>query len=539
MQTPVTDGIAFKSLPRDRSLMIQKMFRRTISPSERNLVSHFLDDAEKELEEFQTEINKLNGVILSLENKRDGLRNRMKSYRSLLSPIHRLPPEILANVFAYSSRPMEILQFGVIPDVVLLSMVCVRWREVVLSTPSLWSNIQMDFGAWVDGTLDAYTVSYIQLPLAVNMVEMFLERSRPAPLTLKFGFPSTVVCPRVGVLLEVLCRVSERWRSLDITLGSDLLDHRKLGSIPNLPSLEHLDLRLFEVDHIDRITNFFAHCPSLTSLSLSPMALEYFPLIHLPWQQIKKLQLYSTDDFESVIEACSALEWLELREVRGFRDTEIISSSIKTLLVQGNDTLDLLSSLRNVSFPTLSTLDLSGATMWKPKDFADFLDRSSCNITRLKIRPPYGTSDADLIPFLRLLPSLQTLHIVDDAERALHAGEFASETIVVTRNLFKEFSAHQNHFHRPPFLPRLTDLTLTVCRDRLDKEAFVDAVRSRWLPDKAYAFESGVDCLQSVSVFFEEEDAPIDVLDSLNHLRDAGLEIRISRGKAPFAWGRD
>ncbi|KAF9255267.1 hypothetical protein L218DRAFT_1036307 [Marasmius fiardii PR-910] len=142
------------------------------------------------------------------------------------------------------------------------------------------------------------------------------------------------------------------------------------------------------------------------------------------------------------------------------------------------------------------------------------------------IRPPSQSSDTELISFLRLLPSLQTLQIVDVLK--------PHET-VLTKDILNQFSAHQRGFRHSPFLPHLADLTLKVYGDRIDQAALVDAVKSRWLPDEAHASETGVDCLRSISVIFRERNSPIDCIETLNHLRDAGLKVFISH-HTPSIW---
>ncbi|KAJ7868299.1 hypothetical protein B0H13DRAFT_1511581, partial [Mycena leptocephala] len=59
-----------------------------------------------------------------------------------------LPPEILALIF------IQCLPDHVFPSLstapLLLCGICHRWREVVLSTPNLWSSISLYFAAVFD-----------------------------------------------------------------------------------------------------------------------------------------------------------------------------------------------------------------------------------------------------------------------------------------------------------------------------------------------------------------------------------------------------
>ena len=82
--------------------------------------------------------------------------------------IHRLPPEILAAIFVHLSNqepdPLGSDLPRSIQDLVSVSHVCKFWREVAVTTPDLWTEINMT-------NLEA--------------VEIFLERSGAVPLNVE------------------------------------------------------------------------------------------------------------------------------------------------------------------------------------------------------------------------------------------------------------------------------------------------------------------------------------------------------------------
>ncbi|KAF9256303.1 hypothetical protein L218DRAFT_881930, partial [Marasmius fiardii PR-910] len=95
---------------------------------------------------YQTEINKLKVAIHLLETRRDALSVSVARYRSLLSPIYRMPTEILTHIFSFCCDENVISPGYGPPAVMTLSAVCESWREVALTTPRLWSCMSIKEG---------------------------------------------------------------------------------------------------------------------------------------------------------------------------------------------------------------------------------------------------------------------------------------------------------------------------------------------------------------------------------------------------------
>ncbi|KAF9266659.1 hypothetical protein L218DRAFT_829694, partial [Marasmius fiardii PR-910] len=64
------------------------------------IISQYLVDAEADLKAYQDEINGLKTRLIVLETRRDSLKEVIENYRSLLSPIRRMPSEILTRIFS-------------------------------------------------------------------------------------------------------------------------------------------------------------------------------------------------------------------------------------------------------------------------------------------------------------------------------------------------------------------------------------------------------------------------------------------------------
>jgi len=91
----------------------------------------------------QLEIHPKNRV---LKNQLRTYENYLTRHQSILSPLRRLPPELLYQIFDFSAPPRLHLEG---PDNPIrwselpfnVSQVCHRWRAITLSMPILWTRI--------------------------------------------------------------------------------------------------------------------------------------------------------------------------------------------------------------------------------------------------------------------------------------------------------------------------------------------------------------------------------------------------------------
>ncbi len=84
-------------------------------------------------------------VLDALCSKRDKLKAYIEPHRALMSPVRRIPPETLTEIFIRclpSDRP-PVRSSEEAP--LLLTTICRSWREIALSAPALWSSIHVSF----------------------------------------------------------------------------------------------------------------------------------------------------------------------------------------------------------------------------------------------------------------------------------------------------------------------------------------------------------------------------------------------------------
>ncbi|KAL0069692.1 hypothetical protein AAF712_003350 [Marasmius tenuissimus] len=460
-----------------------------MSPSRRLVVSQILEGISSERGEDQVELDGSDELQVNLKTS-------IASLRSLLSPIHQLPSELLINIFTFVCIPTRIVIDGT-PDIFTLISVCGRWRDIILSTPSLWADFRFEATTWLQPYVTNPRKDEGYFSRLVRAVQLLLERSQPAPLNLYFslfGFDNDAT-PEMVDLLELAAGTRERWRNVIFTFDEGFLDHPISGQLSYPPplALESLTLVVFADQRLPReplsLLKGFESCPSLTSLNLNYFVAQNWGTFNLPWRQITKLRVASVDipSLVRMLEGTSELKELTLSFILATPAPETDSKPVPVFLpLLEHLTLEhctgVPSILRHLTLPRLSKLFLPFdqiTEQWDDFHFTEFLKRSSCTITHLRI----GTSSGPGLELLRLFPKLKSLQIEEGRSIV------GMMDITITRMFTEAFlnqlfelvlTSRTSVSTPPPYLPQLTALTLVCLRTAIKVQNLVNAV-SRFL----------------------------------------------------------
>ncbi|KAH8984178.1 hypothetical protein EDB86DRAFT_2964080 [Lactarius hatsudake] len=164
--------------------------------------------------------------------------------RSHLRPFNRLPPELLAHIFAF---------LGGGTYVVPASHVCQRWRDVALGTPELWTTIRQD---------DHFCA-----------VQCFMERSQR--MKLDVSFPVYMRQEGIKGFQAAFAHHASRIRRLHVDVNGDRVYdfYRSLAACDLvMPALEHFSIMMFEYgfpddSRVDGPLSFFDESEFLTELT--------------------------------------------------------------------------------------------------------------------------------------------------------------------------------------------------------------------------------------------------------------------------------
>ncbi|KAJ7587190.1 hypothetical protein C8J56DRAFT_943780 [Mycena floridula] len=133
-------------------------------------VQSFLEtDAPDELLRCDDEIFRLEGLIRAVEKRQEEIGESMALHRAALSPIRRLPAEILRIIFTFYCDigfwETEIFEErrrfceGVASfEPFTLASTCAYWRQIVLDMPSLWTTLMLVYED--EGRLEEEAMEY-------------------------------------------------------------------------------------------------------------------------------------------------------------------------------------------------------------------------------------------------------------------------------------------------------------------------------------------------------------------------------------------
>ncbi|KAE9403909.1 hypothetical protein BT96DRAFT_989891 [Gymnopus androsaceus JB14] len=266
---------------------------------------HFL---RKRISEAETQLGSLDGQI----DQRDAKLVDIAACRNILSPIRRVPLEILAEILVLVCLPSYgwCASYDIIRYTSILSRVCVAWRKAAHNTPQLWSNlcISPSYPEFFDG-------QFVWLKEWVDRCQghsLDLYLALPAPKSRK-GQKLSHSILHFSHKIRVL-HVSGHWSSL-----LPLIDYS------SFPLLEEVD---FEVngfsDAYDTVEllppqKIYAllGAPKLRFVTMREFTdLSFLTVLMLPAEQLTSLKITSVFNFSKIyvnlLRRCENLVNLEL-----------------------------------------------------------------------------------------------------------------------------------------------------------------------------------------------------------------------------------
>ncbi|KAF5371128.1 hypothetical protein D9758_004195 [Tetrapyrgos nigripes] len=352
--------------------------------------------AQHGIDVLDEKLSSLTKTVAILQRQRSILAQFRSEHLACISSRRNLPVEILIQIFSLCclsqdshslSITTEDFASKITPQTLHLAQTCSHWREIVLDSPSLWSDLRVDVG-W--RKQDVYP-----------LVQMYLRRSKPALLTLTVeavrsdqNTPSwmpTGYLLQLGKpswrLLKLLLKTRRRWVQASLDLSMDLFeginDEINLEGYHELTmkNLKSLELRwdLSKTSPSDDswcpFFSAFEMAPSLQSLRTSLYSIHSGPFS----QQLTTIEVETVvpEGLEDMLVQHPALKTLKIQRLPwyclscnadAFQDVEALKhDSLETLLIGLSSTrpgkrqhggphiLDLF------NFPSLTHLSIHGA----------------------------------------------------------------------------------------------------------------------------------------------------------------------------------
>ncbi|KAH7884471.1 hypothetical protein F5I97DRAFT_1458677 [Phlebopus sp. FC_14] len=377
------------------------MLRTNCAPpdDQRDEVRTLLAKPRAELEVVENNIGRLQARLTDLQQRKRELTSYVDDLDALLSPIKRMPPEIMARVFDFCGD-VHVRGPHCEPNKrapLLLGSVCRSWRNLSLAMPRLW------------------TALYLNLPTCGNfekqedILHAWLQRSRPFPISLWLWnnfLTDDVPDTFLRKLTRVISENTDRWKAIFIHFPAYTRDWQYFTALVQcqFPALEELEISPQCTPWAPFRPEFL---PRLKELQIPAGAM---PDSHktLPWTQLTRLTLrggYQTADIEELLTilTCAPLlthlhvEITQYKSETGWDGTQqqISMPCLDTLvLVTITNHDDTISHLMDaLVLPQLSDFQLHTrvwdhsrmTTTWCHQSFMSLLARSKCSLNQFSL----------------------------------------------------------------------------------------------------------------------------------------------------------
>ena len=375
---------------------------------EKTAILTTIKDYSVQLDSLNAELSHLKTVINKLKIRRSELDLGISYQSGLLSPIRRLPNELLGEILLYHSGG-RVDVCSPQSDIWNFEKVCKRWRDVSLSS-EIWSSIDVfleSMTPWKPGT---------PMAMVTRLVELCLLRSRDRSLSVKFVEIGSPV--KFKDIFDVLSRYSNRWQELFLSLSmlpteSPTLDY----------GLTRLNFLRFSGAYKGATPlDTFKQAQQLQRLHLLSVPKPLRSLL-LPWSQITDFKAvlcqFRTGEFLDILKAMPNVVRFISRWNKGIKrnnDTDFTPIYLHRLKTFELETFpsETYTILQLLTFPLLTELTIvscnSNSFMYNllADSVVNVISRSSCRLTSLSLR---SVDSACVARILQHTPSVKNLEL--------------------------------------------------------------------------------------------------------------------------------
>ncbi|KAF7972905.1 hypothetical protein HWV62_16630 [Athelia sp. TMB] len=380
-----------------------------------------IQDIQGNIARVDEEILQIHATLKRLAAKRKALRDYVAAHKGIISPLRRLPAEILGNIFTHTLLPFPF-QLSPTKTLLVLELVCRRWKDVVRSTPDLWTCI-------------ALRHQRDSMDCELAFTSTCLARSRGRPLSISIQSHPGYATPDEGYpALDLIMAQCERWHTVHLKYLS--LDAKKeLANVKGrLFSLQRLHVTTYDEENQTPF-DAFELSPRLTFLDASSYNLYkdsvFNRAFYLPWNSLTTLVMDKrfTIDILDILVDCHNLVHLEAYIADDNSSGDGINGPTIQLVKLRSLSLTLpemptilprliLPALTQISFITITTRYRRPDLWHVSAGFDTLLNQSGCILRKLEFDDHVERLETqDLVGILEALPSLTELNVSSNLRR--------------------------------------------------------------------------------------------------------------------------
>ncbi|KAH6906309.1 hypothetical protein BKA70DRAFT_1401519 [Coprinopsis sp. MPI-PUGE-AT-0042] len=410
----------------------------------------------------------LEAQIEALRAKHAAVASFAASHRALLSPIRRVPLDVLTTIFLVCMESYKTCTMTPDQSPLLLTRVCHQWRELVVNTPSLWTSISIKIPHYpspftaikflyravneqeeelldVEDQVEADAVVEMakgrwhrMMQRKTILLKLWLERGRDCPLYVSITFecqdPSALESNTLADLLSLLCKHASRWMHIGLCSGS----HRsgipsQLLSVPASRATKLVSLSML-LENYAVPPNSFANASDLRRLCLPWLGKAISDDFTFQWGNLTELSLLRETTQKgtppsialAVLKKCPALVQCEIKLVQEHRNSppftktpcRVLLLHLRSLMVcervGRSAALAFFESLDVPSIHSLALMPSGGGmadTRHQEVSLLPLLQKYGHNVRNLDLGRGQILSVAHLTQALKVTPNVEELTV--------------------------------------------------------------------------------------------------------------------------------
>ncbi|KAJ7743315.1 hypothetical protein B0H16DRAFT_1009573 [Mycena metata] len=268
----------------------------------------FLIEPKSRLKRLDDKIADLQKAIDSLTAERASVRSFVDAHDALLSPLRRLPLDIVQEIFVACLPTHRNCVMSAAEAPLLLGRICSSWRAIALSTPRLWARLHIVEPAFTGFVPSMSSISSVfleeKVAQRVDAVKTWLIRSGVCPISISIEgapqsfMPAGALPPSsTHLFLQALIPFSSRWQDVTMSFvfspeALETLFELAEMDMPMLSKLHIVQQQHHEAAPSNVLLRSFAflHTPTLSDLTFVGYQAN---LLELPiqWTNITTLSL--------------------------------------------------------------------------------------------------------------------------------------------------------------------------------------------------------------------------------------------------------
>nr|GAT55180.1 predicted protein [Mycena chlorophos] len=385
----------------------------------------YLNPIREKLAQADAEIVRLRELLGTAIEKRDALQMVVSAHDALVSPMRRIPDDVLGAIFLETLPERRNTALHATEGPLLLVQVCRYWRDLAYSLPRLWASMHVVVG---DAADDVEAVGCV-----LSEIPSWLKRSGAVPLAVTI-VPFRRVPARLPeitttrTVLKILLPEVKRWRDIQLTLlGMENLNALGLHTLTadDVPQLVKFDLNFSGRPPIPQQPLFnFLSTPTLRKLSF----VGHYNMLSasIAWQNLQAIHIHFAASDTSIripfpypfLSRCTSAEKLSLsisgNLVYSTGDLHPVQLPLVTILhlsLYDHGETKVGRLLHNLEMPALHTLCIWDIQSVQPRSLFE-----SPNYAGIKclVFPASNIASTELYAILAMLPLLERLRLLGE-----------------------------------------------------------------------------------------------------------------------------